>query len=147
MLKKNLLSTIAAIAITVTSVQATNDYDLKTNMQLLNAELSTVRDGFITGDNKTIKEALKKFSENARDLLSNKEHIKSMLPKDVAYKANIAVNASKAIDKNVGIIEEMLNYRNTQSTSRKNKNAQEAFLAIERACFSCHSLVRDYGKK
>jgi len=136
MIKKLLLSSLLAF----TSLSA---YDLKSNMLLLETELSEVQRGFITSDMKGVDQSIKRFAKHADELLGNKEKFKGMLPKDKKSKANEAVMAAQIIDHNVQIILDEISNKYNHSGKRRREEAQRAYTYIEHACFRCHNIVRD----
>ena len=100
MVKKLLLTTLATLTLSTTL----SAYDLKSNMLLLNAELSEIQRTFITSDMKGVDEAVRRFAKHSEELLGNKKNFKAMLPKDKQHKAQEAVMAAQIIKHNVGII-------------------------------------------
>lgn len=142
MIKKGILSGLIALGL-ATSVQA---YDLKANMYVLNTELAEIQNGFITNSKDQVAKSLTKFNADVQILLSNKDKISEMLPEDVRYKANIAVDSAKMINENVKLIESIL-ADDSMKMIRRQEQSQKAFLDIQRACFKCHNLVRDWSKK
>ena len=139
MIRKLLLSTLATFALS-SSLSA---YDLKSNMLLLEAELSEVQRGFITSDMKGVDESIKRFAKHAKELLGNKKKFKEMLPKDKKSKASEAVMAAQIIDHNVKIILDEISNKHNHSGKRRREEAQRAYTYIEHACFRCHNIVRD----
>ena len=101
MLNKILFSSFFSLILFFTSLSA---YDLKSNMLLLNAELSEVQRAFITSNQQGVINSIKRFASHAKELLGNKEKFKAMLPKDKQSRANEAVMAANIIEHNVQII-------------------------------------------
>lgn len=120
-----------------------NAYDLKSNMLLLNAELSEVQRAFIASDQEGVKSSIKRFAEHAQDLLGTKEKFSAMLPKEKQHKANEAVMSAQIISYNVGIILDAIENKHNQSGIVRREEAQRAYTYIEHACFRCHNIVRD----
>ena len=118
-------------------------YDLKTNMQLLDADLSAVRNGFIMSDMKGVKESIERFAKHSQELLGNKEAFKDMLPADKKHKANEAVMSAQIIAHNVQIILDQISNKYKQSGKVRREESQRAYTYIEHACFRCHNIVRD----
>lgn len=131
---------IATLCVIVASLHA---YDLKENMQLLNAELAEVREGFIISDQAKVESSIKKFSKHVQELLGDKKKFEEMLPANKKHKANEAVMSAQIIDYNVGIILEAIENKRNQSGIARREDAQRAYTYIEHACFRCHNLVRD----
>jgi len=138
--KKSILISFITLVLSLTSLSA---YDLKSNMLLLNANLSEVQRNFITSDMKGVEESIKRFSKHAQELLGNKEKFASMLPKEKKSKANEAVMAAQIIDHNVEIILNEIENKFNHSGKRRREEAQRAYTYIEHACFRCHNIVRD----
>ena len=131
---------IGLIALLFTSLSA---YDLKSNMLLLNAELSEVQRAFISSDQEGVQKSIKRFAEHAQDLLGNKEKFSTMLPANKKHKANEAVMSAQIISHNVQIILDAIENKRNQSGIVRREEAQRAYTYIEHACFRCHNLVRD----
>ncbi len=139
MVKKLLLTTLATLTLSTTL----SAYDLKSNMLLLNAELSEIQRTFITSDMKGVDEAVRRFAKHSEELLGNKNNFKAMLPKDKQHKAQEAVMAAQIIKHNVGIILDEIQNKHNHSGTRRREEAQRAYTYIEHACFRCHNIVRD----
>jgi len=140
MIKKSLLTSFFTLVLSFTSLSA---YDLKSNMLLLNANLSEVQRSFITSNQEGVKESITRFSAQAQELLGNKEKFAAMLPKEKKSKANEAVMAAQIIDHNVKIILDEIENKHNHSGKRRREEAQRAYTYIEHACFRCHNIVRD----
>lgn len=140
MMKKLLLTSLMTLVLSVTSVSA---YDLKTNMQLLSAELTAVQHSFMNSDKKGVKEAIEKFAKHSEALLGNKTKFKEMLPKDKQHKANEAVMSAQIIAHNVQIILDAIENKYNKSGITRREESQRAYTYIEHACFRCHNIVRD----
>ncbi len=118
-------------------------YDLKTNMLLLNAELSEVQQGFISSNMEGVNSAIRRFKKDADELLGNKEKIKAMLPANKQAKANEATVAAQIIATNTQIIIDAIENKYNHSGKKRREDAQRAYTYIEHACFRCHNIVRD----
>lgn len=138
MLKKALLTLCTSMLFT--SLHA---YDLKSNMLLLNAELSEVQRGFITSDQDGVEKSIKSFAKHVQELLGSKEKFAAMLPKNKQHKANEAVMSAQIINYNVQIILDAIENKHNQSGIVRREEAQRAYTYIEHACFRCHNIVRD----
>jgi hypothetical protein len=138
-MKKILL--IALISLTLTSISFA--YDLKSNMMLLNAELSEVQRTLIASDKNDLKLAVERFSKHALDLLGNKKEFAKMLPDNKKSKANEAVMAAQIIKFNTQIIQDAIANRYNKNGQQRREEAQRAYTYIEHACFRCHNIVRD----
>ena len=134
---------LAGLAFFIMTTAAQAEFDLKDNMLKLNAELWEVQQGFITNNKEGVKDAIKRFSKDAHDLLSNKSKIEKMLPEGKRHKANMAVNAARKIAKNIQIIEDAIENKRNEPMLKRQEDAQRAYTYIELACFHCHNLVRD----
>lgn len=131
---------IGLISLAFTSLSA---YDLKSNMLLLNAELSEVQRAFISSDEKLVQSSIQRFAQNAQELLGSKEKFAAMLPQDKKHKANEAVMSAQIISHNVQIILDAIDNKYNQSGKVRREEAQRAYTYIEHACFRCHNIVRD----
>jgi len=140
MIKKALLTGFISLLITASSLHA---YDLKTNMLLLNAELSEVQQGFISSNQEAVASAIKRFAKDADELLGNREKFREMLPENKKGKANEAVIAAQIIATNTQIIIDAIDNTYKHSDKRRREDAQRAYTYIEHACFRCHNVVRD----
>jgi len=139
MVKKIILTTLTTLALSSTL----SAYDLKSNMLLLEAELSEVQRTFIISDMKGVNESIQRFAKHSEELLGNKENFKSMLPKSKQNKASEAVMAAQIIKHNVDIILDEISNKHNHSDTRRREEAQRAYTYIEHACFRCHNIVRD----
>jgi len=128
------------------SIASLSAYDLKTNMLLLNAELSEVQQGFISSNMEGIDSAIRRFKKDADELLGNKDKIKSMLPANKKAKANVATVAAQIIATNTQIIIDAIENKYNHSGKKRREDAQRAYTYIEHACFRCHNIVRDNTK-
>ena len=140
MVKKLLLSTLATLALSTTSLSA---YDLKSNMLLLEAELAEVQRNFIRSDQKGVQDSVKRFADHAKELFGNKEQFKAMLPREKKSKVSEAVMAAQIIQHNVDVILGEIENKHKHSGARRREEAQRAYTYIEHACFRCHNIVRD----
>lgn len=144
MKKRILVSGLIALCLGLTSLSA-GEYDLRSNMMKLNSELNNLQRGFIAGDDMAVAIYVDSFGKSADALLSNRDNMIDMLPKDMKnkkHKVNVAVDAARKIEHNVKTIKELLANKG-ESERRRHAKAQEAYLNIVNACFKCHNLVRD----
>ena len=138
--KKLFFNTLSILTLSFSSINA---YDLKSNMLLLNAELSEVQRAFITSDQEAVKDSIQRFEKHAQELLGSREKFAAMLPKEKKSKANEAVMAAQIIKHNVEIILDEIENKHKHSGKRRREEAQRAYTYIEHACFRCHNIVRD----
>ena len=146
MQKSIIVTSIFAILLGSTSLMAQENFDLKSNMMKLNAELNELQRGLIKGDEKRVNIALERFSKDSDDLLGDRENMLKMLPADLKkrkHKANLAVDSARKIKVNVEYIREALENKEGCSIRKRQAKAQEAYLNIVNACFKCHNLARD----
>lgn len=134
---------IVAIGLVTLLFSSLSAYDLKSNMLLLNAELSEVQRAFISSDQAAVEDSIKRFDKHAQELLGNKEKISGMLPEKKKSKANEAVMSAQIISHNVQIILDAIENKYNQSGQVRREEAQRAYTYIEHACFRCHNIVRD----
>jgi hypothetical protein len=139
MLKKFIVGSLVCLSVASAS---SNEYDLKTNMNLLGSEISQVQDAFLRGDKKVAIDGLEKLQKHIGPLFEEK-NIKGMLPEDMKHKASIAENSAKMMAQSIDKIEGILKDRNLRAVDRS-KNAQREFQNIQTQCFRCHNLVRDW---
>lgn len=139
-MKKVLVIGLITLSLSVSSLFG---YDLKSNMQLLDANLKEVQHGFIMSDMELVRTSINKFAKNAQELLGNKEKFKQMLSKDRNHKANEAVMSAQIISHNVQIILDAIANKYNQSGKVRREESQRAYTYIEHACFRCHNIVRD----
>lgn len=140
MIKKLLLSTLTTLAFSTTTLSA---YDLKSNMLLLEAELSEIQRTFIISDMNGVNKSVQRFAKHSEELLGNKKNFEDMLPKDKKHKAQEAVMAAQIIKHNVNIILSEIENKHNHSDTIRREEAQRAYTYIEHACFRCHNIVRD----
>ncbi len=134
---------VKKIVIISSLIATLSAYDLKENMQMLNAELLEVQQGFIISNPEMVDRAIRKFSKHAQDLLGDKDKFAQMLPANKKHKANEAVMSAQIINHNVDIILDAIQNKANQSGIARREDAQRAYTYIEHACFRCHNLVRD----
>jgi DNA invertase Pin-like site-specific DNA recombinase len=132
MTKKILAGFVAAAALSLSAGAA--EFDLKENMHKLNAHMATMQAAFITGDKAEAIKAAKALKAESDKLLGDEAIMKKMLPKDQQHKTRIAKTSAVMISDYVDMM--------VESTS--NDGAQSAYFGVERACFRCHNLVRDW---
>lgn len=132
--------TFAGLLMIASSLSA---YDLKENMNMLNAELSDVRQGFIVSDPQMVKTAIVKFQKHVSELLGDKKTFEDMLPNNKKHKASEAIMSANIINYNVEIILDAIENKHNQSGIARREESQRAYTYIEHACFRCHNLVRD----
>lgn len=139
-MKKILMTSVLAVLLSGTSLFA---YDLKVNMQLLNADLNVVKEGFITSDKEGVGVAIERLAKHTQELLGNQEKFAEMLPKNKKSKAKEAVMSAQIIAHNVQIIRDAISNKFNESERIRREEAQRAYTYIEYACFRCHNIVRD----
>jgi len=139
-MKKIILTSLVTLGLAVTSVSA---YDLKTNMQLLGAEMAVLQHGFMYSDMQGVSDAIEELSKHSEELLGNKEKFKDMLPKNKKHKAGEAVMSAQIISHNVQIIRDAIENKLNKSGITRRTESQRAYTYIEHACFRCHNIVRD----
>jgi len=139
MLKKTFLSLVIGLGITSTLVAG----DLKTDMHQLASTMSEAQIGFYTNNKAATLAAIIRLKKEAHNVLSDKKTITALLPDDVKYKASIAINSAQLIDKYTSQIEKDLNDRSLRMIN-KQMRTQKAFVEIQKQCFRCHNLVRDW---
>lgn len=132
--------TCAGLLMIASSLSA---YNLKENMNMLNAELSDVRQGFVVSDPEMVKTAIVKFQKHVSELLGDKKTFEDMLPSNKKHKANEAIMSANIINYNVEIILDAIENKHNQSGIARREESQRAYTYIEHACFRCHNLVRD----
>jgi arsenate reductase-like glutaredoxin family protein len=140
MMKKVLLTSVMAWVLSSLSLGA---YDLKINMQLLNADLNIVKEGFMTSDKEGLATAIERLAKHTEELLGNQEKFAEMLPKNKKGKAKEAKMSAQIIAHNIQIIRDSIANKLNQSEIIRREEAQRAYTYIEHACFRCHNIVRD----
>ncbi len=148
-MKKSILMSGFLVLIMGTASFGAQEFDLRSNMLKLNSELNDLHRGFIRGDKKEVSVALESFAKDAKDLLSNRDAMINMLPKDMKnkkHKVNIAVESAREIDISVQTIREAIENKDSVSVIKRQNASQEAYLHIVDSCFKCHNLVRDKGR-
>jgi len=139
-MKKILLTSLVALMVSGTSLHA---YDLKVNMQLLNADLNIVKEGFMTSDKEGVGVAIERLAKHTEELLGNQEKFAKMLPEKKKGKAREAKMSAQIIAHNIQIIRDAIANKFHQSETIRREEAQRAYTYIEHACFRCHNIVRD----
>jgi len=139
MLKKTLVSVLVCLGLS-TGVAAT---ELQEDMGKLSGSVSALQMGFFTNDKASTLAAAASLRVEIKQYVGNRETITKLLPADVKYKASIAINSAKMIEKYAKEIESALTNKNMRMIDRQMKT-QKAFLEIQNQCFRCHNLVRDW---
>ena len=139
MLKKIFLSLVIGLGLTSTLVAG----DLKADMSQLSSTMSEAQIGFYTNNKAATLTAIIKLKKQVHNVLSDKKTITALLPDDVKYKASIAINSAQLIEKYTTQIEKDLNDRSLRMIN-KQMRTQKAFVEIQKQCFRCHNLVRDW---
>ena len=147
MIKKIVSTSLLIVATTTfisnTSLIGADTSGLKADMQLLNAELREIQQGFISSDKDGVEASIKTFAQHVQELLGNEKRIAEMLPKDKKTKSSEAVMSAKIIAHNVQIIQDAIDNKFKQSERIRREESQRAYTYIEHACFRCHNIVRD----
>lgn len=139
-----MLMTVALLAMSVQECGAQEQFNLKDNMLMLNAEMGSIREEMIRNHKKEALEGFKRLKTEVHDLLSNKKRIESLLPPEKKNKSDIALESAKMIAENIELIEDVYGENKRQLSPLKRQiKAQRAYTSIELACFHCHNLVRD----
>ena len=144
MKKGIIITSLLALAIATTGLNAA-EFDLKANMEKLDADLGSLQRGFMTSNKKAVEVALDRLINDADALFNNREQIIAMFPKDMKnkkHKTTIAMKAARTMHLNIQKIQAELANEDASMLSRK-RNAQEAYQKILGACFECHNLARD----
>ena len=131
-MKRKVILTLVSLAV-ATNMYA---YDLKANMYKLKADLDSVTTAFIIGNHDMVKESIKSLKVGVDELLKNEKVMKAALPKGKEHMSSVALSASFQIDRNIEMILENIN-------NPKKVIAQNAALEIQKACMTCHNIVRD----
>ena len=139
-MKKVLLTSLVTLLVSGASLGA---YDLKVNMQLLNADLNIVKEGFMTSDKEGVAVAIERLAKHTEALLGNQEKFAQMLPEKKKGKAKEAKMSAQIIAHNIQIIRDAIANKFSQSETIRREEAQRAYTYIEHACFRCHNIVRD----
>lgn len=139
-MKKVLLTSLVTLVLSGASLNA---YDLKINMQLLNADLNIVKEGFMTSDKEGVGVAIERLAKHTEELLGNQEKFAKMLPEKKKGKAKEAKMSAQIIAHNIQIIRDAIANKFNQSETIRREEAQRAYTYIEHACFRCHNIVRD----
>ena len=139
MLKKTLLGLVISLGLSSNLVAS----DLKADMAQIGATMTEANMGFLTNNKAATLAAIIKLKKEAHGVFTDKKTITALLPDDVKYKASIAINSAQLIEKYTTQIEEDLNNRSLRMIN-KQMRTQKAFVEIQKQCFRCHNLVRDW---
>ena len=159
MKKSILVTSLLVLVVSVSSLGASENFDLRSNMMKLNVELIELQRGLISGNQKKVESILDNFEKDVDDLLGDnlsvsqeirntmhRSKMMELLPKDMKnkkHKVSIAMESSRKIETGVRLIREALANKDGLSIQKRHIKAQEAYLDIANACFRCHNLVRD----
>lgn len=140
MLKKTLVSLVVCVGL-ASSVSAQEE--LKADMMKMAGDLSAVQMGFFSSDKKGTLSSLMDLKGIVYKSIGDKDTITKLLPEEVQYKSSIAVNSAELINRYIDEVEGILKDKNMRMINRQMKS-QKAFLEIQKQCFRCHNLVRDW---
>ena len=138
--KKILVSFIVALGL-ATIVNA-ND-TLKSNMDGMAGSLSAAQMGFFSDSEEAIIASVKDLKAYVNKVVGDEKAIIKLLPENMKYKSAIAIQSANIIKKNIAIMEKNLTDKSVR-TIDKHMRTQKAFVEIEKQCFKCHNLVRDW---
>ncbi len=148
MKKGIIITSLLALAIATTGLNAA-EFDLKANMEKLDADLGSLQRGFMTSNKKAVEVALDRLINDADALFNNREQIIAMFPKDMKnkkHKANIAFDSSRIMKNSADEIRQAILDKGKFSVRKRQARAQGAYLEMVNACFRCHNLARDKGQ-
>jgi len=148
-MKKSILVTGLLALVVATSTLGAADFDLKANMERLDADLGSLQRGFMTSNKKAVEVALDRLTKDSEALFNNREQIIAMFPKDMKnkkHKANIAFDSSRIMKNSAEEIRQAIADKGKFSVRKRQARAQTAYLEMVNACFRCHNLARDKGQ-
>ncbi len=148
-MKKNILIIGLFTLCVITSSLNAKEFDLRSNMIKLDADLNNLQRGFMTSNKKAVEVALDRLIKDADELFNNREQIIAIFPKDMEnkkHKANIAFDSSRIMKNGAAEIRQAIADKGKFSVRKRQARAQEAYLSMVDACFKCHNLVRDKGR-
>ena len=137
--------TLAGLVIGASLVSSVNAETLKHDMKVLATSLSSVQRAFLLNDKEKSVRLLKDLKKNITHTLGSKEKVVNLLPKELKFKSRIAVNSGKMINQYIHEIDEIYADKHLKHIEAQ-MEAQDALLNIQRQCYKCHNLVRDWNK-
>jgi len=142
MLKK----TLAGLVLGASLVSSLNAETLKHDMNVLATSLSSVQRAFLLNDREKSVRLLKDLKKNITHTLGSKEKVVNLLPKELKFKSRIAINSGKMINQYINEIDGIYADKSLKHIEAQ-MEAQDALINIQRQCYKCHNLVRDWDKK
>jgi hypothetical protein len=141
MLNKIVLTAVASFCI-ASSLSADK---IKTEMGILSNSLSSVQRAFMEDDRDKSIRLLADLKISIHKVLGSERKVLKLLPKELQDKKNIALNTGKIINENIDKIQAIY-FDESLTNIQAQIQSQELILDIERQCFKCHNLVRDWDK-
>lgn len=139
MLKKIVMGTVASICL-VSSLNAAN---IKQEMNVLTNSLSSVQRAFMENDRDKSIRLLADLKINIHKVLGSEKKVHKLLPDKFQDKTKIALTTGKIINENIYKIEAIY-YDESLNALQAQMKSQEVLLDIQRQCFKCHNLIRDW---
>lgn len=131
----------ATAAMTLSAAAADADLQkLHGHMKEMQTHMTNMQAAFFSGDKKKTLVAAEALNAENQHLLANERVMRSFLdPKGKAHQVRIALTSATQIDNAITMMQEYL------GDSRRDARlaVQAAYFDIERACMTCHNLVRD----
>ena len=118
---------------------------LKEGMAKLEGSFLTVQHAYLVNDRDGAMRALGDLRVNVHNYLGSDAKVKSLLPKDLKDREKIGVNSGRLIKKYITNIESIY-FSQHLNKIQAQVQAQDELLNIQKQCFKCHNLVRDWNK-
>ena len=142
MLNKILITAVATVCI-VSNLSATEK--IKTEMGVLTNSLASVQRAFMENDRDKSIRLLADLKISINKVLGSERKVLKLLPKELQEKSKIALNTGRIINENIASIEAIY-FDDSLTNIQAQMNSQEKILDIQRQCYKCHNLVRDWDK-
>lgn len=142
MFKKIVISTIATACL-VSGLQADK---IKTEMGVLTNSLAAAQRAFMENDRDKSIRLLADLKISIHKVLGSERKVLKLLPKDLQHKKKIALTTGRLINENIDAIQAIY-FDESLSNIQAQMKSQEGMLDIQRQCYKCHNLVRDWDKK
>jgi len=135
---------LVGIVVSASIVSALSADTLKDGMKKLEHSFLSVQGAYLLNDRDNAMKALSDLRINVHHYLGTDEKVRTLLPKDLKDREKIGVNSGRLIKESITKIENIYFSQNLNKIQAEVK-AQDELINIEKQCFKCHNLVRDWN--
>ncbi len=136
---------LVGIVVSASIVSALSADTLKDGMKKLEHSFLSVQNAYLLNDRDNAMKALSDLRINVHHYLGTDEKVRKLLPADLKDREKIGVNSGRLIKESITNIENIYFSKKLNKIQAEVK-AQDELINIEKQCFKCHNLVRDWNK-